>query len=92
MSIGRRYASSFLLAIVLTVPIAMTGCADRHYYRVHDDYYNDYHRWDNNEIVFYNQWVVETHRDPHRDFHKLRRDEQREYWEWRHHHGDHDRR
>ncbi|HXP86657.1 MAG TPA: hypothetical protein VN841_18145 [Bryobacteraceae bacterium] len=30
------------------------------------------------------QIPVETHRDPHRDFRKLNRDEQQEYWKWRH--------
>ncbi len=90
MSSGYRYLSSFLLVLVLAAPLAMTGCAERHYYRVYDPYYRDYHRWDDGEIVFYNQWVIETRRDPHRDFRKLDRDEQREYWEWRHHHGNHD--
>jgi hypothetical protein len=90
MSKGNRYVNSFLLAAVLAAPLLATGCAERHYYRVYDPCYHDYHHWDDSEIVFYSQWTVETHRDPHREFRKLNSDEQREYWEWRHRHGDHD--
>ena len=48
-------------------------------------YHNDYHRWNHGETVYYNQWVVETHRD-NRDFRHLDKDQQREYWNWRHDH------
>jgi hypothetical protein len=34
---------------------------------VHDPYYNEYHVWDDNEVVFYNRWEGETHRN-HADF------------------------
>jgi hypothetical protein len=87
MSIGRG-TSSLLLFAVLAAASTMTGCAERRH-RVYDPYYHDYHRWNNNEVVFYNQWVVETHGDSHREYRRLHRDEQRQYWEWRHHHGDH---
>jgi hypothetical protein len=40
--------------------------------------------------VYYNQWTTETHRDSHRNFKKLRPEEQKEYWTWRHNHSDHD--
>jgi hypothetical protein len=88
VTISRGTLSRLLLFAVLAADVTMTGCAERHH-RVYDPYYNDYHHWDNNEIVFNNQWVIETHRDPHRQYRKLNRDEQRQYWEWRHHHGDH---
>jgi hypothetical protein len=81
---------SLLLAVALAVPLATTGCAE-HHYRVYDPYYNDYHQWDNNEVVYYNQWTVETHRDPHRDFKNLNNNEKKEYWTWRHSHEDHDK-
>jgi hypothetical protein len=57
------------------------------------DPYTDYHEWNNDEVVYYNRWTVETRRDPHRDFRHLNKDEQKEYWTWRHNHGDryHDR-
>ena len=84
----RGYVGSLLLSAVLAAPLVNTGCAEHHYYRAYDPYHNDYHRWDNNEVVYYNQWTVETHRDQHRDYRKLNKDEQKEYWNWRH---DHDR-
>ena len=62
-----------------------TGCATHVGvgYQVYDPYYGDYHVWAGPEIDYYNTWLVETHR-PHRDYRKLRREEQREYWTWRH--------
>ncbi|MBZ5577307.1 MAG: hypothetical protein LAP40_12170 [Acidobacteriia bacterium] len=52
-------------------------------YRVYDPYRSDYHVWDNREGDYYNQWIIETHRR-HKDFGKLHRNEQQEYWKWRH--------
>jgi hypothetical protein len=54
-------------------------------YRTYDPYRADYHTWNDGERVYYNQWVVETHR-PHRDYRKLGHNDQRAYWEWRHNH------
>jgi len=85
----RGYVGSLLLSAVLAAPLVTTGCAEHHHYRAYDPYHNDYHRWDNNEVVYYNQWTVETHRDQHRDYRKLNKEEQKEYWNWRHDH-DHD--
>jgi hypothetical protein len=83
-----RSLSSLLLAVAMASAMAGLAC-EHHYYRVYDPYYTDYHVWDNNEVVYYNQWAAETHRDPHRDFRKLPPAEQKEYWTWRHNHGDH---
>jgi len=85
----RRHLSSLLLSAVFAAALVTTGCAEHHYYRVYDPYHNDYHRWDDNEVVYYNQWAVQTHHDPHRDFRKLSKDDQKDYWNWRHDH-DHD--
>jgi hypothetical protein len=74
-----------LLASAISLPLATVGCAERRY-RTYDPYYNDYHRWDDHERGYYNQWVVETHRD----YRKLNKDEQKEYWTWRHSHPDRD--
>jgi hypothetical protein len=82
MRSGSRYFSSLLLAAAFFVPAVTTGCATHRY---QDPYYNDYHRWDRGERVYYNQWVIETHRD-NRDFRRLNKNEQRQYWEWRHNH------
>lgn len=83
--------SSLLLAAALSSSLAGFACSEHHYYRVYDPYYTDYHEWNRDEVVYYNRWADETHRDPHRDFRKLPPGEQKEYWTWRHNHGDHDR-
>jgi len=84
-----RSVRTVLLA--LAVAASGTGIAcEHHYYRVYDPYYTDYHVWNGDEVRYYNQWAVETHHDPHRDFRKLPPNEQKEYWTWRHNHGDHD--
>jgi hypothetical protein len=80
--------ASLLLACAFLAPALTTGCATRSY-RVYDPYHNDYHRWNHHEDVYYNQWVLETHRD-HRDFRQLDHDQQKQYWDWRHDHHDHD--
>ena len=80
-----RHLASALLAVALASPALITGCATRVStgYRIHDGYYNDDHIWDDNEIVFYTRWEGETHRD-HRDFRRRPREEQKEYFTWRH--------
>ncbi|MGA7294088.1 MAG: hypothetical protein WBW53_06470 [Terriglobales bacterium] len=83
-----RRASSLFLAAILTVSVLGTACA-HHYYRVYDPYYNDYHVWNHDEVVYYHQWAHEYHHDPNSDFRKLPPNEQKQYWAWRHSHGDH---
>ena len=90
MSGGPNSIGSLLLAAVLATSFAGVAC-EHHAYRVYDPYYTDYHSWDHDEDVYYQRWADETHRDSHRDFRKLRPEEQKEYWTWRHNHGDHDR-
>jgi len=79
-----RTLSMFALTVALSAPILVGGCSGGGYYRTYDPYYNDYHVWNNDEIVYYHQWAGEYHRDPNRDFRKLRPEEQKEYWNWRH--------
>jgi hypothetical protein len=80
---------SLLLAAVLAASMAGIAC-EHHYYRVYDPYYTDYHAWNHDEDDYYHRWADETHRDAHRDFRRLPPGEQKEYWTWRHNHGDHD--
>ena len=85
----RYFGSAVLSLAVISGPV---GCASHSRVRVYDPYRSDYHHWDRRETVYYNQWVVEGHRD-NRDYNHLRQDEQRTYWEWRHQHNrdrDHD--
>jgi hypothetical protein len=85
-----RFVSSLLLAGALMSSVLGTACAEHHSYRVYDPYYSDYHVWNGGEAVYYQQWSRENHRDSSRDFRKLPAGEQKEYWTWRHSHGDSD--
>lgn len=73
--------------LALTLLTGLAGCTARVGYRAYDPGYSDYHTWGPGEAGYYNRWAVETRR-PHRDYRRLRRDEQREYWQWRHAHPD----
>jgi hypothetical protein len=70
-------------AIVLAASLA--GCAARigYGYSMYDPYYGDYHLWADPEPLYYNQWVMDNHRD-WRDFRRLRPEDQHQYWSWRH--------
>ena len=54
-------------------------------YRSYDPYYSHYNTWNDRENVYYNRWIVETHR-PHGDYHHLNRHDRDDYWRWRHNH------
>jgi hypothetical protein len=88
MSRGSRFSSLLLATALAASTIGAVAC-EHHYYRVYDPYYSDYHVWNNDEVVYYNQWATETHHDPHADFRHLPKEDQKSYWTWRHNH-DHD--
>lgn len=71
------------LASILFAGVLLSGCSARVGYRVYDRDHADYHVWNDAEIGFYNQWVVETHR-PQVEYRRLRPADQQEYWKWRH--------
>lgn len=84
----RRYVGSlFLAAALVASPVVFSGCAA--HARYYDDEYHDYHPWNHDEVVYYQRWEVDTHRE-HRDFDRRSDEEKREYWKWRHNHEDHD--
>ena len=83
-----RFVSSLFLAAALTSSILGTAC-EHHSYRVYDPYYSDYHVWNDSEVTYYHTWARENHYDEHRDFNKLPPAQQKQYWTWRHDHGDH---
>ena len=82
----KRFFAALLLVTSFALPVMITGCSARVGvgYRVHDPYYRDDHVWNDGERVYYDRWAAETHRDSHRDFRKLKKDEQKDYWDWRH--------
>jgi hypothetical protein len=78
-----RLLSSTFLGATLILCLAGAGCAAR--VRVYDEYHSDYHHWDHNEDVVYRQYWVGRNQ-PYRDYSKLNKDEQKDYWDWRHSH------
>jgi hypothetical protein len=69
----------------LAAPAVIMGCAAR-VDSVYDPYYGDYHTWNDGEVVYYHQWEHDTHRHDE-DFCKRSKDEQKEYFNWRHNQG-----
>jgi hypothetical protein len=88
LNLNSRWLGTIALGVALLSPVVLTGCAEHSTVRAYDPYYNNYYAWNDHEVVYYRQWVAETHR-PYRDYHNLPPPEQREYWAWRHGHPDH---
>jgi hypothetical protein len=78
-----RYVGHLLIATALLAPLAASGCAA--HVRYYDEYHSDYHHWDDREDRAYRVWLGER-RYEWREFNRLNRDEQRDYWRWRHDH------
>lgn len=57
MRLTTRYLGTILLGVALLSPVMLTGCAEHATVRVYDPYYNDYHVWNDREVVYYRQWV-----------------------------------
>jgi hypothetical protein len=53
--------------------------------RYYDPEYKQYHVWDADEDRAYHSYIEETHRT-YQEFPKVKVEEQREYWKWRHGH------
>jgi hypothetical protein len=81
----KGYLGPLVLGAAMLAPILISGCAAR--VRYYDEYHSDYHRWDDGEARTYRVWLGERHYE-YREFNRLSRDEQREYWRWRHEHPD----
>ncbi|HTB98255.1 MAG TPA: hypothetical protein VK716_14685 [Terracidiphilus sp.] len=84
----RKVFKSFaplVLAAATAVPIMIAGCTVHAGY--YDPYYHDYHPVQG-EVVYYNQWEHDTHRD-HVELKSRNKADQKEYWDWRHSHDDH---
>jgi hypothetical protein len=76
------YFILLLLSAAMVVPALTLGCSGNHD-RVYDADHGDYHTWNNNETVYYQQWETENHYD-HKDFKVRSNDEQKQYFDWRH--------
>lgn len=80
-----RLFRTIVLAAATLAPLVIASCAAR--VRIYDDYHADYHYWNDREDRAYHMWLAERHYE-YRDYHHLDHDQQRDYWNWRHHHPD----
>ena len=83
----RRFLPPVLLGAALIAPAATPVLlrAEDHVY--HDTDRSDNHHWDRREDKAYRIWLKGNHRK-YRDFAKLKEEDQRAYWAWRHQHSD----
>lgn len=83
MGVSSRSAVSLWISAAFVLTLGLAGCGGPHYYRAYDPEYHDYHVWNNNEVVYYNRWESETHRE-HREFRDRDDRDKNAYWNWRH--------
>ena len=101
------YLGSLLLSTTLLLPTGLRAVGNllpdkvpvnklvdddkRRVKRYYDREHKDYHPWDEREDGAFRRWWQEERRETYRPFLKLKREEQSEYWKWRHEHPDNDR-
>ena len=83
MKITKHWLRSLLLGATIVVSAGGIGCAARVSY--YDPGYHDYHHWGPGEDRYYHQYLGERHED-YREFNKSSKDQQADYWKWRHDH------
>jgi hypothetical protein len=82
-------AGGLLLSAALIAPLtARADDRDHHERRYYDRDGRDYHQWNGDEDRAYRAYLQEQHRE-YLEFHRVRRDQQREYFRWRHVHPNH---
>ena len=79
MRTNLKNVAPVVLTALLATSFLIAGCGPPRY---HDTYYHDYHPA-SGEIVYYNNWERDTHRD-HVDLKRRNAKDQKEYWDWRH--------
>jgi hypothetical protein len=83
-----RCWKSVLLTAAVIAPFSVapvTLRAQEHTY--HDKEHNDDHQWNSHEDKAYRIWLKENHRK-YSDFNRMKEEDQRSYWAWRHQHSD----
>jgi hypothetical protein len=88
-----RYVSALFLTAALAASGSAVAAATPQQasvqVRVYDSNHHDYHNWDDREDHAYRSYLVERHEE-YRPYEKRNRRQQRDYWNWRHSHPDHD--
>ena len=82
----RFLLSTLLLSSVLITPVALRA-EDSHDRRYYDREGKDYHTWNTQEDRAYRVYLGEQHRE-YREFPRVKVNQQREYFRWRHDHPD----
>ena len=91
MNSKKLFISSIFLGTALIAPMAITAKAAPQAVsvRIYDRNHKDYHNWDDREERSYQTFRVE-HPRYQVSYKKAKRNQQSEYWAWRHSHPDHD--
>jgi hypothetical protein len=79
----KGFLGPLVLGAAMIAPVLASGCAA--HTRYYDEYHSDYHTWNNGEVGAYRVWVGERHYE-YRDYNRLSKEQQRDYWSWRHEH------
>jgi basic membrane lipoprotein Med (substrate-binding protein (PBP1-ABC) superfamily) len=85
-----RYLSAFVLGAALLAPAALRADDDHHRVKVkvyYDREGRDRHEWNDNENQAHRRYLQEQHRE-YREFDRNTRQQQADYWRWRHNHPD----
>jgi hypothetical protein len=89
----KKHIPALLFAAVLAAPSLAVAAPQDHrpaQKRVYDRDHKDYHVWDSREEQSYRAWANEQHH-ANLNYAKLKRQQQSEYWAWRHAHPDGER-
>jgi hypothetical protein len=101
MQSGNKYVASLFLSVALMAPMGAFAMAapqddherheqeERRERRVYDPYHKDYHNWDDHENTAYRRWHEDRHA-AYVDYDRLKKRDQRAYWNWRHEHQEHE--
>src|SRR5689334_11920037 len=85
-----RISTATLLGAALIAPVTMPAvlkAAEHHDKTYRDEERHDEHQWNSREDRAYRMWAKEKHRK-YQNFEKLKAEDQRAYWGWRHEHSD----
>jgi len=78
--------SALVLSTTLIGPVVAQAGAPQEK-RYYDRNGKDYHTWNSNEDRAYRSYLTEQHQD-YREFNKVNRSQQQQYFTWRHQHPD----
>jgi type III secretory pathway component EscR len=78
--------SALVLSTTMIGPVVAQAKAPQEK-RYYDKSGKDYHTWNSNEDRAYRSYLTEQHQQ-YRDFNKVNRNQQQQYFAWRHQHSD----